>query len=40
VGAHAGAKVTMTIQRAVFVKGDIMEGPFTQTAPLTFTIAP
>jgi hypothetical protein len=37
---HAGETVHLTILRAVFFKGNIMDGPYRAIQPVTFTLAP
>ena len=40
VAGRNGKQVTVTIQRALFVGGLVMEGPYVQTQPFAFTLAP
>jgi hypothetical protein len=40
LGAHRGQTLQLTIERAVFFRGDIMEGPFVQPQPYTVTVTP
>jgi hypothetical protein len=37
---HGGQTLTLTIERAVFFRGDIMEGPYISDHPLTLQVAP
>jgi hypothetical protein len=40
VGSRGGQMLKVSIERALFVKGSIMEGPFVQQQPFTLTVAP
>lgn len=40
MGSRAGQTVRVTVQRAIFSRGGIIEGPFIQKMPATLTIAP
>jgi hypothetical protein len=40
MAGRGGQALKLTIERAVFVKGTIMEGPFVQKQPFTLTVAP
>jgi len=40
LGAHRGQTLSLTIERAIFFRGDIMDGPFVQPTPYTFMVKP
>jgi hypothetical protein len=40
MSGRGGQTLKVTVERAVFVKGTIMEGPFVQQQPFTLTVAP
>ena len=40
LSAHRGQTLELTIERAIFFRGDIMDGPFVQPQAYTFTVAP
>lgn len=40
MSGRGGQTVRVTIQRGMFVRGNIMEGPFVQKQPFTLTVAP
>ncbi|HEY0712514.1 MAG TPA: hypothetical protein VGF45_07565, partial [Polyangia bacterium] len=40
VGSRGGQTVSVSLQRAIFLKGNIVEGPFESRQPFAFTIQP
>jgi hypothetical protein len=40
LSSRGGQTLTLSIERAVFFRGDIMEGPYLPAAPPTFQVAP
>lgn len=40
LSGRTGQTLTLTIQRGVFLRGDINEGPYVQPQPYTFTVGP
>jgi hypothetical protein len=40
LAGRAGQTLTLTLARAVFSRGAIVEGPFVTSTPVTFTVAP
>jgi len=40
LAGRQGQSLTLTIERAIFLRGDISQGPWVQTQPYTFTVGP
>ena len=40
MGGRSGQAFTLTIERAVFFRGDINQGPYVQPTPYGFTVGP